>query len=145
MSVSNDSILAFGFSLEEELPECLNNAEGSSYENFEDMLIAKSLVEPDSAHEYKSQAVTPAWIEYYKKVDEVKAACPVELVWFCSYEYTMYFMSLKGTKKSASRGYTEEVNTYAVSEEDIAKFKSFCEDYDIEWQEPKWYIFGMNG
>lgn len=146
MGVSNDSILAFGFSLEEDRPDCLDDDEGSSYETFDDMVIAKSgLKEPNDNTEYEHNATSPEWVEYYKKVNEIKATCPVEMHWFCSYEYPMYFISLKGTEKKASRGYVEEVNTDKIAEQAIEKFKQFCESYNIEWQTPKWYIFGMNG
>lgn len=150
MGVSNNAILAFGFALGDECerPQCLNveGDEDDTYETFDDMVLAKSgLQEPEGKQEYKSKDNSPEWKHYYQKANEIMAACPVEIVWYCSYDYPMYFIALKGTEQKAYRGYAEKVTMREIKPEEIAAFKSFCEEYEIEWEEPAWSIFSMNG
>ena len=155
MGISNNAILAFGFAMgdEVELPECLNIVSDNddeeiedSYETFDDMVVAKSgLAEPEGVREYDNGNNSPAWKEYYKKVDEIKATCPIELVWYCSCDYPMYFIALKNTKETALRGYVEKVSMREIRPEEIVVFKDFCKKYEIEYEDPAWSIFSMNG
>ena len=146
MSKSNDAILAFGFSLEELRPECLESSDLSqNYENFEDMVVALNIIEPDKCFEYEGDSNSPEWKKYYEKVKKIKEACPVELIWFCSYDYPMYFVALKNTKITAHRSYTKLANLRNISIEELDKLKEFCKEYKIKWKEPNWFLFGMNG
>ena len=143
MGVSNDAILAFGFSLEER-PECLD-IDGKNYENFSDMVIDLELKEPNDSFEYPNDNNSPEWGKYYEDIKKIKENCPLELIWFCSYEYPMYFIALKGTKIQANRGYTELASMRNISAEDMDKLKDFCKKYSIDFKEPNWFLFSMNG
>lgn len=145
MSTSNDAIVAFGFNLEEERPNCLNIDQFDSYEKFDDMLVKTTLQEPQENFEYEMKNNSPQWEKYYKEAQEIKNKCPVELIIFCSYEYTMYFIALKNTEIRASRGSVKNVKMKDISEKEIQEFKNFCQKYDIKWVEPQWSLFGMNG
>ena len=144
MGVSNDAILAFGFSLEENRPECLESND-KNYEGFSDMVVDLELKHPNDSFEYRRSDNSPEWRNYYEEVQKIKAECPVELIWFCSYEYPMYFVALKDTKIKARRGDIEMVKMRNISSQELDKLKDFCKKYSIEWKEPNWFLFGMNG
>jgi hypothetical protein len=147
MSRSNNAILAFGFSVEEDKPSCLDdeNALGGSYENFEDLMVAKLLKKPSTIFEHNTGKNSPEWSDYYKKAQEIKTDCCLTLEWFCSYEYPMYFIALKETVTTAHRSNVESVNTYHIKDEKLEKFKQTCINLGIAYKEPKWCIFSMNG
>jgi hypothetical protein len=155
MGISNNAILAFGFSLEENKPTCLEKRdcnsdsydedEGDSFESFDEMIVNRKLTPPPGEYQYESQTKSSLWIEYHKKANELEKACPVTLEWFCSYDYPMFFIALKGTVSTAHRGYVKNVELKTISQSELDAFRKFCEDYNIEWKEPSWSIFSMNG
>lgn len=125
MGVSTDGILVFGIDLGEELPEFL--------EEFEDVWW-------DFTNSISGETE-------YEKRSEFRKNYPLDLVTYCSHEYPMYILAINGTETNVSRGYTEEIDPddMKVPEDKIAALKAFCEEYDIEWQEPKWLLASMWG
>lgn len=136
MSVSTDGILVFGIDLGEERPDFLYDEENEEELEFDDYLYSLSGLpqwgEPDFNWDFMR--------DYLKDQR-------VDMTLHCSYNYPMFILSVRGTEHRNSRGTpTEiEVSDLKVSQEDIEALKKFCEDHDIEWQEPKWYLVSMWG
>lgn len=72
---------------------------------------------------------------------------PVEVVRHCSYDYPMYILAVRGTKKRASRGYLQEIDpaSFVIDGEKIAAAKAFAEARGIEWKDPKWFLCSLWG
>ena|SRR6218665_1878172 len=136
MGVSTDGILVFGIPLEEEdcAPAFLEEYDG----DFDSFLDSKNGL--------------PQWGEPghdWNKTHEWRKNFPIDLTRHCSHEYTMYILSVRGTEKTASRGYVEEIDPRSmidsITQKDIDILKAFCDEYGIEWAEPKWYLCSMWG
>lgn len=133
MGQSTDGILVFGIQLpEEEGPVFLEEFDGQ-FDDFVDSLNG-----------------LPQWGERGydgKNTMAFRNNYPIDLVLHCSYDYPMYILSVRGTGKSASRGYPKIINPaeLTVTPEKISALKNFCEKYNIEWQEPQWYLCSMWG
>jgi len=129
MGVSSDGILYFGFQVggEEELPEWMDG-----FEDFDDFLVTKAGL-PDNAA--------------YAERKPVINSCPAELQLFCSYDYPMYVLGMRGAEHRAYRGDIVEIGAteLTVSQEKIDAFKAWCVAHGIEWQEPKWLLCSMYG
>lgn len=137
MGTSTNGILVFGFNVcdedDEPLPDLLDG-----YEDFDDLV--------------RDEAGIPEWTEnrpdgYFETVRQALAECPVTLVMHCSYNYPMYILAINGTKKTAHRGYPQEITQeeLSVSAESIEKAKAWCAAHGIEWQEPKWLLCSLWG
>jgi len=127
MGFSSDGMLCFGFQVggEDEKPEWLEG-----FEDFDDFICSDV---PANA----------GWKE--RKV--VRDACPADLFVFCSYDYPMYILGVRGAEHCASRGYIVEVGPKELTVEPakIEALKAWCEANKIEWQEPKWLLCSMYG
>jgi hypothetical protein len=131
MGVSSDGVLYFGFQVggEEEVPEWLEDVEDHDFENF----LCEKAGLPENA----------TWEDRKKVIN----ACPADLYLFCSYEYPMYILGVRGAEYRAYRGDIVEINPESlfVDPDKIGKLKIWCEDNGIEWQEPKWLLCSMYG
>jgi hypothetical protein len=129
MGISSDGMLYFGFTVgdEDSSPEWMEE-----YEEFEDFLCAKAGLPTDSPWQVKSNLVE---------------ACPASLEWYCSYEYPMYILAVRGASFRVNRGYVEEIAPadLVVNPERIQAFKTWCETNDIPYEEPKWLLCSMMG
>jgi hypothetical protein len=132
MGVSTDGILVFGIDLGEEIPDFLEEFEGD-FDNFLDSISGLPQY-GEEGHDFT-------------KDREFRDNYGVSLTTYCSYEYPMYIIAVNGTETNVNRGYVEEINPedMKISQEKIDKLKSFCEEYGIEWQEPKWLLASMWG
>jgi hypothetical protein len=146
MGVSTDAILAYGFNLTEE-DEGLAGvfgvelADGDSFE-FEEWLATRAgAIYPEDHAGIDS----PEYRAYSEARETAIAACPVDVIGHCSYDYTMNFLAIRGTELRARRGYPQAAQLTDVSPEKIAAMKAFCAEHDIEWKEPAWHIFSMWG
>lgn len=127
MGVSTDGILVFGIDLGEELPEAFEEFDESDlWWDFTDSISGK---------------------KSYEDRSKFREEFPVNLTSYCSSEYPMYILAVNGTETVVRRGSTEEIdpNDMKVSDEKIAALKAFCEEYGIEWKEPKWLLASMWG
>jgi hypothetical protein len=148
MSTSTDAIMAFGFDLGEELPEGLMTSielsDGEEHETFEwDEFVANQLL-PDLA-EPAHDDYNKDWPKYWQKRRKAVEAFPLDMIMHCSLECPMWFLAIRGTEQRVNRGYVEPVKQVAVTGEQIAALKAFCEKYGIEWQEPAWHIMSYWG
>jgi hypothetical protein len=126
MGVSTDGILVFGIDLDEEQPEFMDGYD--DWWHFTDVVGGVE----DADYAIRSK---------------LREEFPVDLVQHCSYDYPMYILAVNGTERRNNRGYLTEINPedMIIPQEKIDKFKAFCEEYGIEWQEPKWYLISMWG
>lgn len=138
MGQSTDGILAYGFDLgiEEEKPEWLGE-----HDDLEDLTAADAGLTEPATENYKD----PAWSAYWAAKRATEAACPIELVSHCSGKYPMYIMAVRGSVKTAKRGYPETLTAddLTVPPEKVAAAKAWCEAHGIEWQEAKWILASM--
>lgn len=132
MGVSSDGLLLFGFSVgdDDKPPDWLFDPEDEDADalEFDDFVCGISDLPADAPYEARK-----AFID----------ACPAELVLYCSYDYPMYVLTVRGTTKRAYRGDLNEVGDLTVEPERIAAFKAWCETNDIPYEEPKWFLASM--
>jgi hypothetical protein len=134
VGISSDGLIAFGIDLGEEGLSFLEDFDN----DFDEYVSGQYPVEAPEGYgeEYNE------WFEGYKKFAD---AYPVDLVMYCSYEYPMYFLAVRGTYQSVSRGYCEEFKNPTVTTKQIKALENFCKGHDIEFKEPKWCIMSMFG
>jgi hypothetical protein len=149
MGVSTDAILAFGFDLGDaedmSLAERFGAAERDEDEedfDFDDWIARQAGAIYPAGH---SGIDSPEYRAYSEKRDAAIAACPVEVITHCSYDYPMHFLALRGTERKAWRGHPVKVETPAPDASRLAAMRAFCEQHGIEWQEPAWHIFSLWG
>lgn len=132
MGTSTDGMLYFGIDLGDDSPGWLID-ENDDLMEFEEFLCRRAGVDPE----------TTSW----EQQDEIASKCPAILQMYCSYDYPMYILGIRGYKYSASRGSVVEITpeSLTVKEEDIAAFKKWCDSVGIEYQEPKWHLCSMWG
>ena len=151
MGVSTHAILAFGFDLGEAEDKSLaerfgaapdDDEDGESFE-FDDWIARQAGAIYPEGH---SGIDSPEYRAYSEARDAAIAACPVEIITLCSYDYPMYFLALRGKKQRAWRGSPVVVDTTAAPDAyRIASMRKFCEEHGIDWQEPQWHIFSLWG
>lgn len=137
MGISTDAMLYFGFVVgnEDEPPDWLpdgDESEGEGRMEFDDFVALKAGV--------------PADAEYGVRRDAVKL-CPAEMQLFCSYDYPMYILGVRGAGHVVHRGYFKAIDAaaLAVDPEKIAAFKTWCEANSIPYEEPQWLLCSMYG
>ena len=128
MGISSDGLLYFGFPVggEDEPPEWLEG-----FEDFDDYVCTDVPANAD----WKARKV-------------VIDACPADLFMYCSYDYPMYILGVRGAEHRVNRGYTQEISVAdltKVSPKQIEDLKQWCAANKIEWQEPKWFLCSMYG
>lgn len=139
MGQSTNAILAFGFDLGEELPESLQIA----MEEDEDFEWDRFLAE-DSGVIYPDYGAYNVHGEYAQAEKEALAKVHIQVILHCSYDYPMYFLSIRGTEQTACRGYPRTIDTAMQGIGDQRQaLKDFCTKHGIEYKEPQWYIFSM--
>jgi len=129
MGVSNDAFLVYGIDLGEDLPSFLGEDQ-----EFEDFLM--------------DEGGQPKWGEPGHSFDKQRAylaSCPADLTLYCSYDYPMHILSVRGTDRRASRGNVEEVESLDVDADKRTGFIDWCIAHGIENPEPKWLLNSMNG
>lgn len=128
MGISSDGVMYFGFQVggEDEKPEWMGD-----FDDFDDFLASKAGLD-DAPYEER------------RKVIE---ACPAELQLFCSFDYPMYVLGVRGAEHRAYRGDIVEIGAaeLTVPQEKIDAFKAWCEANSIDYAEPKWLLCSMYG
>jgi len=146
MGISSNGVMAFGIDLGEgddlpwrefdDIDEWWNSVSGfnPSVNPYADDSSESSMDDINTYHDEK-------------KLFEEENPLPIELVWHCSYEYPMFILAVNDTEMSASRGYPVEFNPsdMVITEAQIQVLKDFCEKYEIEYSEPKWYLCSILG
>lgn len=145
MGQSTDATIAFGFDLGHELPEKLQEWADEHNDGSFEMC---ELIHYMAGGKPWSQNMTSKQSDaHFKEKREAEAAFPVDIVTHCYHEYPMYFLCIRGTENTATRGepvsiQLDELNP-APDWKD--KIKAFCDQWEIEYQEPNWHIFSYWG
>ncbi len=108
-------------------------------------------LEDTEDHDFEAFLIEKANMSYEgNSYDERKAvidACPADLKLFCSYDYPMYVLTVRGAEHRVSRGHIKEISLddLKVDQEKIDALKSWCQENNIEYKEPKWLLCSMYG
>lgn len=136
MGISSNAMLYFGFPVgdNDEPPTFLegrDNEDGVT-EDFDDLICERAGLAADADYATRKVAIE---------------ACPAEMQSYCSYEWPMFLLCVRGAEHLVHRGYTAEITpeNMTVAPEKVAAFKAWCEANAIEWQEPKWLLCSMYG
>ena len=148
MGISSDGILVFGVDFgseqEEDVPKWLIDFMGThdDGDGFDDA-VAKEAGIPAYDHGATEDEKTEHWRRYREAV----AACPVEQVLHCSYDYAMVILAVRGTVKRASRGYpqTIEASELEVSALDITRFRDWIREHGGDDVTPTWILTSVYG
>ncbi|QJA43039.1 hypothetical protein [Phaeobacter phage MD18] len=131
MGTSTDGILAYGVALHDydELPyEELPFANGT--ESFEELIhqLAGLPAYGEEGHSFDKQR-------------EAEEAFPLELVRHCSGDYPNWILAVRGTVKTANRGYPEALGGSLpdIPNAGVEVLNEWCEKYDIE-KVLDWYL-----
>ncbi len=150
MGTSTDAILALGFDLGEELPEKLfildeERAERADYFEFDTWFKQNVFEEPEPDIEKDGDA----WSAWYKRSNAALEEYPLNIIQHCSSDYPMWFLTFRGTIERAKRGNPVAIEydflNQQIPDDKLNFLKEFCDEFGIEWQEPKWHIFSMWG
>lgn len=131
MGTSTDGILAYGVALHD-FDECpfeeLPFAEG--HESFDDLIHHLAGL-PDYGEEGHS----------FEKEREAVEAFPLELVQHCHHEFPCWILAVRGTVRTAHRGYPVALGGSLpnIPNAGVAALNEWCEKYEIEkvWD---WYL-----
>lgn len=162
MGQSTDAIIAFGVDLGEDLPfpeedddldlgHYLAKRAGhiNPYSEVPDAInfgpYAEFKVWEEEHPEWKAKSK-----EWFRIGRELEEAAPIEIVYHCSYECSMFILAAKGTVKRASRGYPEEFDPGQLPANgngiDVPVIRKFCEEQELPaFDDPKWLLFSMWG
>lgn len=131
MGISSDAMLYFGFPVgeDEQPPEWYEDGNIKDFDNW----ICQLAELPEDAK--------------YEQRKPIIKACPAELQMYCSYDYPMYILAVRGEEIRVNRGFFEEIHIDAltVDQEKIDAFKRWCEQNNIKYKEPKWLLCSMYG
>ncbi len=160
MGISSDGCLYYGFAIADEngcgemtdvdlakffgltLEEYEEDEYGDEYEDFDfDEYLYKDAGLAARSDEETKEERDARW----EAQDQIKNNCPVSLEMFCSYDYSMYILTIKGYGYSVARGSTAEITSLAVDADKVDAAKEWCEKRGIKWQEPKWLLCSLYG
>lgn len=80
------------------------------------------------------------WLEAQKAFDAAHP-CPVETVNYCSGDYPMYGLAVKGTVTTAYRGTPKRIEGLGISEAETQPFKDFLAKYELKPEgEAGWWL-----
>lgn len=74
-------------------------------------------------------------------------ASPVNLEMFGTYDYTGYMLTIPSYTQGADMWEPEAINLLdlVVPQAEIDAFKKWCEEHNVEVQEPKWHLIAFYG
>lgn len=129
MGVSSVGLLVFGIDLGEDEPEFWGD-----HNDMDDFLDSESGLPTYGCPGYD-----------YEKLSANRKKCPADVIFYCSYDYPMHILAVRGTERRVSRGYVKEIETLSVEPEKVEAFKAWCADHGIADAEPKWLLCSMYG
>lgn len=139
MSVSVNAILVFGISLTEAEASRLPWRQDAEDDDDIERWIARQagLREPDMK-DYSH----PEWKEHWKQKREAVAAYLLDEVRHSSSEYPMYILGLRGMELRVDWGEPKAVDMRMLDAAagKCATFKAFCEEWNISYREPQWWL-----
>lgn len=143
MGVSTDGILAYGFSLGEDF-DCTKvfGYENDGGPDFDALYLNKAgfRKKPDHSDFDKD------WAEYWNAEKEFLADANCEVFTYCSHDYPIYFVAIKGSIYRVNRGHTTEIPDGLMADPAWKDtLRAYCELMGIEYQEPKWLLTSLWG
>lgn len=144
MGISSDGIIAYGINL----GEGLDDDEGTVFPwqdekydgEFEEWLLREVI------------GFTEEWEErldgYFDRKKAALEPFPLDMILFCSYEYSMYFLSIKGTERRCSRGEATLIKELPeITSFKRSALKKFAEKYNFKYDQEKvgWHLLSMYG
>ena len=130
MGVSSNGILVYGINFDEEPPEFIE-----AFDNdFDDYLNSLSGLPEygQPGHDFAAQRA-------------FRETVPADMTMYCSYEYPMYILAVRGTETVVHRGYVKDIESLEVPADRVEAFKAWCIDRGIQNPEPKWLLCSMYG
>jgi hypothetical protein len=139
MGVSTDAQICFGFEIGDEGDELKDLfpdlfGEDIDDEEFDDVIARLAGLEPWS----KDRAE-----DYYERKRKLIEQCPVQLVMHCSHDVPMWILAVRGTFRNSNRGYALEIDLPTIPDEKVDAFRVWCEQYNVEYQEPLWLMTSL--
>lgn len=128
MGQSADATIAFGLEFEND---------GITGDIIDDAIASKSAhLKPDDSN-YKE----PHWAAWREARQKYENSFPVRLLHH-GYGFEGYFLAIRSTVVKACWNEPKafDPSKLVVTQDQIDALKSFCEENDIEWQEPKWCL-----
>lgn len=157
MGVSTDAYLYFGFDFHDNEGDVQCEWMDEYGDDWEEFYIDKLGLKDDSGFwteegNYAFEKGTPEYKAADKKRDkwhDKKMAVinkltkdgTIGIYHHCHHDYPVWFVHVH--YHSASRGYPMEINpstNMKIDKKDIKLLKQFCEELEIEYQEPKWFL-----
>jgi hypothetical protein len=138
MGVSTDAILFWGITFEEGadyLDDIDDRAEEAEEED-----EAREVPRPEDRGDIRS----PEWEEWRGRFWAWKKEQPT-VGRHCSGDYPMYYVTVGGSERRASRGSAVEVTSLEVEPGWGPKLKAYCERLGLPWSEPKWWLVSYWG
>lgn len=157
MGVSTDGIICYGMMFDEgdEFPWDAEPWNGDMNDWWRDINGYKPPFEIYNAQGNYIDGVKPPqgkedeYWEHRKNWDKQNPMPAIELVNYCSYDYSMYILASASTIKRCACGYPEKLEmpdcVTIDAEEHEQLLTDFCEKYGIETKEVWWYLASFWG
>lgn len=98
---------------------------------------------------YIAEVLKMIFESYSDRFDYMKTnPMPFEVLNYCSGEYPMYILAVRGTVKTARRGdpVTFDPKDLVVDEEAVDKFLEFCKEHELVGESPiGWHLTSYEG
>lgn len=145
MSISSDGIIAYGI----DLGEGMDDDEGTVFPwqdeeeydgEFREWVLTKILGFTEEWHKDNEG--------YFDRQKAAWSPFPLEMVLHCSYEYSMYFLAVKGTVHTARRGYPTFIEKLPVVHDGQRQaLIMFAEKHGLKCDPTKmgWHLLSMYG
>jgi hypothetical protein len=151
MGVSTDAILFYGFCYDDEGDDADWNPRNVDWfeasEQWEDEHCPQQPPRPPQGATIDAYN-TPEWVEWRKRMEHWrKTGDGVRVGEHCSGDYPMLYVSLTAHTHKAHRGYPEEIKPgmLAVTAEQEAALKAFCERFGFKYKGPRWWLVSWWG
>jgi len=138
VGISSDGIIAYGIDLGDEsnlFPWAKHKYDGE----FESWVLLEILGFDEDWQTYEG---------YYDMRKKLLDAYPIDLILHCSYEYPMYFLAVRGTKRRASRGYPTFIESFPeITSMQRVTLKKFADEHGLKCDDDKvgWHLFSVYG
>jgi hypothetical protein len=150
MGISSDGIVNFGWPLgevdsydNEVFPQEWFDEDESIRDVFDEKVLELcGVVRPDHK-DYDKQE----WTDYFAAKREAEETFPLQMDSYCSYDYPMYFLAVRGVQHRAYRGDAVELKFPAISYGRILATLEAAKKLGITLPDvdPKWYVYSMYG
>ena len=157
MGTSSDGVLCFGIDFGEDYEFPWDNYKGDDSDEEGDIddwwMIQSGYIPSVEIYNKEGELIegvtTETEDEYWghRRKFQEQNPLPVDLALYCSYDYPMYILAVKGTQSSACRGEVVEIENLDVDHDSKKTLEDFCDKYlDLDADKiPKWYLCSLYG